>query len=67
MQRFKYYVIFINDCTWLFPLKRKSDFFDYFVKFQKLIENQLDKKMKIFQSDGGREFSSFSFKEHLAY
>lgn len=32
------------------------------MKFQLLVENQLEKKIKVFQSDGGGEFTSNAFK-----
>ena len=59
-QNFRFYVLFIDDCirfSWLFPLKRKSDFFDCFLRFQRQVENQLERKIKIFQCDGGGEFN----------
>ena len=65
---FTYYVLFINDhsrFTWLYPMKLKSDFFDIFLQFQKLVENQHSTKIKIFQSDGGAEFTSNRFQSHL--
>lgn len=68
VQKFLYYAVFINDFsryTWLYPLKKKSDFYDCFIKFQREVENQFDKTIKIFQSDGGGEFSSTLFKGHL--
>lgn len=55
-QRFRYYVIFVDDCTrfaWIFPLRRKSDFLKCFLSFQRMVENRFDRKMKIFQCDGG--------------
>ena len=60
-QHFRYYVIFIDDCTrytWLYPLKHKSNFYECFLKFQKLVENQFDRKIKVFQSNGGGKFTS---------
>lgn len=57
----KYYVIFVDDhtkYTWLYPLRKKSDFFTIFVNFQRLMENQFDKKIKKIRCDGGGEFSS---------
>ncbi|KAH9793669.1 retrovirus-related pol polyprotein from transposon RE1 [Citrus sinensis] len=36
-----------------------------FLKFQKQVEKQLDKKITIFQSDGGGEFNSTAFIKHL--
>lgn len=68
-QGFKYYAIFVDDYSrysWLFPLKAKSDFYQVFVAFQKQIENQLNKKIKVFQSDGGGEFTSNIFRKYLA-
>lgn len=68
-QQFKYYVSFVDDYTrfcWLFPLKRKSDFFSCFVKFHALVENQFDRKLKVLQIDGGSEFTSMALKNHLS-
>ena len=65
---FVYYVLFIDDysCfTWLYPLKLKSDFYDTFIQFQNFVENQYSTRIKIFQSDGGAEFTSNCFKAHL--
>ncbi|CAA7035584.1 unnamed protein product [Microthlaspi erraticum] len=67
-QGFKYYALFIDEFSrysWLFPLRAKSEFFSVFQEFQKLVENQLNNKIKEFQSDGGGEFISTSFKKHL--
>ena len=67
-QNFRYYALFIDDCTrysWLSPLKRKSDFYDCFVKFQRQVETQLERKIKIFQYDRGGEFASKLFINHL--
>ena len=65
---FVYYVLFIDDYsrfTWLYPLKLKSDFYDTFIQFQNFVENQYSTRIKIFQSDGGAEFTSNCFKAHL--
>ena len=35
-QHMKYYVIFVDDhtrYTWIYPLKKKSEFFEVFIKF----------------------------------
>jgi hypothetical protein len=64
VQKFKYYVIFVDDhtrYTWLYPLKHKSDFFSTFLTFQRLVENQFGTKIKIFQCDGGGDFSLQAF------
>lgn len=67
---YRFYVIFIDDYsrfTWLFALGRKFDFFDcYYVKFQKLVENQFNSRIKFFQNDGRGEFNSLAFKNNLS-
>lgn len=60
-QFFKYYVSSIDDYSrfvWLYRLKNKYDFLTVFTKFQLLVENQFERKIKVFQSDGGGEFKS---------
>lgn len=68
VQGFKYYAVFMDEFSrysWLFPLKTKSDFCDVFIGFQKQVENQFSKKIKVFQRDGGGEFMSTRFRTHL--
>lgn len=68
-QGFKYYVIFIDNhsrFTWFFPLKLKSDFLSVFVRFQTMVENQFQSKIKQFQFDGGGEFIDGRFQTLLA-
>lgn len=68
-QGFKYYALLVDDFTqfsWIYPLKKKSDFFRCFIVSHKLVEKQFDKTIKIFQSDGGGEFSSKDFLKYLA-
>ena len=47
-------------------MRRKSDFLECFLKFQNLVENQLERRIKIFQSDDGGEFQSIKFQNHLS-
>ena len=68
VQGFQYYVILIDNFSrfsWLFPLKRKSDFMSVFVAFQALVQNQYCTKIGSNQCDGGGEFISISFLQHL--
>lgn len=61
MNGFKYYVLFIDHFTrftWLYLLQSKSKVFDKFIHFKNLIENQFSIKIKIFESDGGGEYTS---------
>jgi hypothetical protein len=42
---YRYYFIFIDECTrftWLYPLRRKYDFFHCFLTFQSMVERQFD-------------------------
>jgi histone deacetylase 1/2 len=53
---YRYYTIFVNECTrfcWLFPLVNKSDLFSTFAAFYNLIVTQYSATVKILQSDGG--------------
>ena len=66
-QGFQFYAIFVDDYsrfTWLCPLRRKSKIFYCFLKFQKLVENQFDQQVKIFQYEGGGEFNLNDFLAH---
>lgn len=47
--------------------KEEIGFFGCFLKFQKLVKNQFERKIKVFQSDGGGEFSSTHFLIHLSH
>ena len=44
-------------------MKNKDEVFSKFKEFKALIENHIEKKIKTFQSDNGREFTSNEFKE----
>ena len=68
LQGFKFYVVFVDDhsrFSWFYPLKFKSDFFEVFIRFQKYVENQFNKRIKVFQSDGGGEFTSSRLQLHF--
>ena len=60
-----YYVSFIDDFsrkTWIYFLKGKNEVFDKFKEFKALVENLSEKKIKIFRSDNGGEFTGGEFK-----
>ena len=44
-------------------MKNKDEVFNKFKEFKTLIEKYTEKKIKIFQSDNGGEFTSNEFKE----
>ena len=47
----------------IYFMKNKKEVFRKFKEFKALIENYIEKKIKIFQSDNGGEFTSNEFKE----
>ena len=68
VQGFRFYVIFVDHWSrycWIYPMKYKSEFYSMFCKFQALVENQLRCRIGTFQCDGGGEFISSTFLEHL--
>ena len=48
-----------------FPWKENLIFFTCFLEFQRQVENQFDKRIKIFQCDGGGEFTASPFITHF--
>jgi hypothetical protein len=59
-----YFLLFIDDCTrytWVYFLRIKSDFFDYFKEFRTMVEKQTGKSIKILCSDQGGEYKSGDF------
>ena len=61
-----YYVSFIDDFsrkTWIYFMKKKDEVFSKFKEFKAFIENHTEKKIKIFQSDNGGEFTLNEFKD----
>ena len=63
-----YFITLIDDCTrfgYIYLISHKSEALSCFKKFMNLIENQLDKKIKMFRSDRGREYLSDEFMTYL--
>ena len=64
--RGNYYALFIVDdysrFTWTFFLTLKSEAFEAFKKFAKLVQNEKYLKIKIIRSDHGRKFQNESLK-----
>jgi transposase InsO family protein len=61
-----YYVSFIDDFsrkTWIYFLRNKSEVFDKFKEFKGLVENQIEKKIKVLRTDNGGEFYGNEFEE----
>lgn len=63
-----YFATFIDDYSrWceVYILKKKSEIFTVFKEYKNLVENQLNLKIKTFQSDNAREYISGEFNKFL--
>jgi histone deacetylase 1/2 len=61
--RKRYYVSFVDDFsrfTWIYFLKYKSEVFQKFHEFQKLVERQFDRKILAMQTDWGGEYQKLN-------
>ena len=61
-----YYVSFIDEFsrnTWIYLLRKKSEFFNRFKEFKALVENQTEKKIKALRTNNGGEFCKKEFEE----
>ena len=61
-----YFITFIDDYTrygHVYLISHKSEALDYFRRYMRLVENQLDKSTKALRTDHGREYLSEQFKE----
>jgi Reverse transcriptase (RNA-dependent DNA polymerase)/Integrase core domain/gag-polypeptide of LTR copia-type/GAG-pre-integrase domain len=65
---FKYFVTFIDDksrATWLYLLKSKTEVFEKYQSFCKMVETQFEKKVKILRTDNGTEYVNHTFRNFL--
>ena len=66
---FSYYVYFIDDFsryTWLYLLRHRSDVLIVYHQFSEMIFTQFGKRIKVFRSDGAREYLSSIFCDVVA-
>ena len=64
----EYFFTFIDDSThytWVYPLERKSDAFNQFLKWKALAENSSGRRLKVLRTDRGGEYTSTEFEEFL--
>jgi transposase InsO family protein len=55
----RFVLIFVDDfsCfTWIYVIKQKSKVFQHLKDFKALVETQSEKKIKVLQTDNGREY-----------
>jgi hypothetical protein len=63
--KYVHYVSFIVDFsrnTWIYFLGKKPEVFDRFKEFKVLVENQIEKKIKLLGTDNGRELCGNEFE-----
>jgi hypothetical protein len=61
-----YYVSFIDDFSrnaWIYLLRKKSVVFEKLKEFKSLVENQIDKKIKVLRTNNGGEFCGKGFDQ----
>jgi hypothetical protein len=61
-----YYVSFIDELsrnTWIYFLRNKSEDFDKFKEFKDLMENQIEKRIKVIRMNNGGELYINEFEE----
>lgn len=65
---YKGFLTFI-DCfsrvTWIYLLYNKNEVYGCFLSFHKMIETQFDAKIRVLQSDNGKEYIYKKFQEYL--
>ena len=68
-EKFKYYVIFIDDYsrfTWIYCLRSKSKVFRTFTEFLAYVANQFSTAIKTLRTDSSGEYLSTEFQAFLA-
>ena len=64
----EYFLTFIDDSTryvWVYPLKHKDEVFHKFLEWKSPVEKSSGRKLKVFRTDNGGEFTSTKFKNYL--
>jgi hypothetical protein len=49
------FIDYFSRNTWIYFLRKKYEVFDKFKEFKALVENQIDKKIKVFRTENGVE------------
>ena len=67
LSNYKYYVYFVDDYsryTWVYLMRNRSEILQIFADFTNIIHTQFHKHIKVFWSDGAREYI-FSFMNNV--
>ena len=65
---YSYFIIYTDALSrfgYVYLLKYKSEAFDKFKEYQRMVEKQTDKSIKTLQSDRGSEYLTSEFFDHL--
>lgn len=63
----QYFISFIDDYsrkTWVYFLKHKDEAFGTFVEWNVMVENQIERKVKVLRTDNGLEFCNHQFDDY---
>lgn len=63
----RYFLLMVDDYSramWVYFLKCKSEAFSMFKRFRALVETGQEKKIRVFRTDRGREFTSEEFNSY---
>ena len=66
---FSYYVCFVDDFsryTWLYFMRSHFDILSIYRQFTEMIHTQFGRRIKVFRSDGAREYLSTAFRALLS-
>jgi len=66
---FNYYVTFMDDYSrrcWIYLIKNKSDVYNAFIKFHKLMNNTTIFTIKTLKTDNGIEYTNENFNKYLS-
>jgi hypothetical protein len=66
--KFVYYLSFIDDFsrnTWIYFLGNKYEVFEKFKEFKALVENHIEKRIKVLRMDNGGEFCENEFENFV--
>jgi hypothetical protein len=65
----KYFMLLVDDYTIMSAvcfLKKKSESFENFKIYKKMVENEMDSRIKCLRSDNGGEFTSKEFMDYCS-
>lgn len=51
--------------VWVYFLKSKDQVFEKFLEWKAMVEKSVGRKLKVFQTDNGGEYTSKEFEEYL--